>query len=217
MAFFSNFFNFLKPSKESKPKTVTKTTNISSPTIKQKPKAITSPKSNPIQNLIQSAKKVFTQHQDKKQYIPKVEKSVSVPEPTMSSGEIAETVVYNFLAEIDRKVQIAIHQYSKKDGSSQLAKYQGDAPIHDTLEYQLQDIHTTIMEAVDAHGFTYAKALLDRVDMDDFDQTLYYYPTALLALPNVLTQITQGTTPLDATSVFDSSSQTDFENDESDF
>ena len=73
------------------------------------------------------------------------------------------------------------------------------------------------MEAVDAHGFKYAKTLLDRVNLDDFDQTLYYYPTALLALPNVLAQITQAVTPLDATSVFDSSSQTDYEEDESDF
>lgn len=224
MAFFSNLFHFFKSPKEPKTKTVTKpkpktitAPKTSSPTIKQKPKAITLPKAKPISNLIASVKKSFSRQQKEKQYIPKTEKIAPTPEPTINSEEKAEIYVYDFLAMLDKKVQVAIHQYTKKDGTSHLAKYQDDAVIGDMLEYQLQEIHTTIMEAVDAHGFQYAKKLLDRVNMDDFDKTLYYYPSALLALPNVLVSITQGTTPLDATSVFDSSSQTDYEENESDF
>lgn len=218
MAFFSNFFNFFKPPKKPKQKTVTvKATKTSPPTIKQKPKAITLPKAKPISNLISSVKKAFSKQQMENQYIPKTSKVESIPEPTKTPEEKAEIVVYDFLAQIDKKVQVAIHQYTNKDGTQAKAKYQDDAPMHDMLEYQLQEIHTYIMEAVDAHGFKYAKTLLDRVNLDDFDHTLYYYPTALLALPNVLAQITQAVTPLDATSVFDSSSQTDYENDESDF
>ena len=224
MAFFSNFFHFFKPPKEPKTKTVTKpktitakATKTSSPTIKQKPKAITLPKAKPISNLIASVKKSFSRQQKEKKYIPKSEKITPPPEPTMNNEEKAEMYVYDFLAMLDKKVQVAIHQYTKKDGTSHYAKYQNDAVMGDMLEYQLQEIHTTIMEAVDAHGFQYAKKLLDRVNMDDFDKTLYYYPSALLALPKVLASITQGTSPLDATSVFDSSSQTDYEEDESDF
>lgn len=224
MAFFSNFFHFFKPPKEPKTKTVTKPktitpkeTKTSPPTIKQKPKALTLPKAKPLSNLIATVKKSFSRKQKEKQYIPKTEKIVTPPEPTINDEEKAEIYVYDFLAMLDKKVQVAIHQYTKKDGTSHLAKYQNDAVMGDMLEYQLQEIHTTIMEAVDAHGFQYAKKLLDRVNMDDFDHTLYYYPSALLALPNVLASITQGTSPLDATSVFDSSSQTDYEEDESDF
>lgn len=208
MAFFSNFFNFFKPQKEPK---------VSAPHIKQKQRAITPPKSKPFERITSAIKKGLQKQKQKKEFIPTDYTPPVQSEPIKSPEERAEIYVQEALGRLDRKVQAAMNSYTNKDGSPALHRYKNNAVIPDTLEYQLQQIHDYIAEVIDIRGFEEAMAKLNRVDWDHFDSYLYYYPTCLDALPDVYAQITEATSPIEATSVYDSSAQSDFEDDEFNF
>lgn len=208
MAFFSNFFNFFKPQKEPK---------VDAPHIKQKQKKITPPKSKPFVRISNAIKKGLQQQKQKKAFIPTDYTPPVQPQPEKTPEEKSELYVYDRLEWLQRKVDIAKKTYTNKDGSPALQKYQDDANIHDALDYQMQQIRTFINDIVDNEGYVPAMKRLNRVDWDQFDTELFYYPTCLMALPDVYAQITGETTPIEATSVQDSSAQSDFEDDEFNF
>lgn len=210
MAFFSNFFKFFKTVKE--PVTETET-----PHIKRKQKKITPPKRSPFVQLSNAIKKGLQRQKQKKAFIPTTYTPPVQPEPEKTTEEKAQLYVQDRLEWLERKVDIAKKTYTNKDGSSALQKYQNDASIHDVLDNQMQQIRTFINDIINNEGYVSAMKRLNRVDWDQFDTDLFYYPTCLMALPDVYAQITGETTPLEATSVQDSSAQSDFEDDEFNF
>lgn len=207
MGLFSKITNFFKPPKEPK---------VEAPVIKrQKPKAITPPKANVFVQVSAKIKSALKKQQLKSEYIPK--DVPSTPEPVQdekTAEEKADVYVHRTIESIERKVRSAKSKYTRKDGDTQKQKYQNDIGIHDMLDAQLLELKNCIYDAVREGGYVLARAKLERIDWESFDSTLYYYPTCLHALPYAIAVVEQSLTPIDATSVFDSAGQTDFEDEE---
>ena len=207
MGLFSRITNFFKPPKEPK---------VEVPVIKrQKPKVITPPKANIFVQTVGKIKASLKKQQRTSEFIPKDSTSIPEPsEPEKSPEEKAEIYINRTLDALDRKVRSAKAKYTKKGGESQVQKYQNDVVIHDMLDSQLSQLKSIIFETMRTEGRLVARAKLERIDWESFDSTLYYYPTCLDALPYAIAVVEQSLTPIDATSVFDSAGQTDFEDEE---
>lgn len=206
MGFFSKLSNLFKPPKEPK---------VEAPVVKrQKPKTITPPKANVFVQAVRGIKQSLKKQKQTKQFIPQQAEPQVQQGADKSPEEKAEIYVTKTLAYIERSVRTAKSKYTTKAGDSDKQKYANDILIHDALDAQLSELRQYIDTVISTEGYPSARKKLERVDWETFDGLLFYYPTCLDALPYVLSVIEASDSPIESTSVFDSSAQSDFEDEE---